>query len=141
MTGRMLGLMVATCLVASGWGAIGMAADAADLQSRLSRLVGTHRVLVVVARPGDPRVSVQHRLLDADPAALNERQVTIVDMVPQDARAASLQLDADDEEAFTVLLIGKDGGVKLRRHEPVTIALLTRTIDAMPMRRQEMRDH
>ncbi|MBO0359260.1 DUF4174 domain-containing protein [Hymenobacter sp. BT186] len=40
---------------------------------------------------------------------------------------------------FTVLLIGKDGGVKRRETEPVTPGSLFKTIDVMPMRQQEMR--
>jgi len=39
---------------------------------------------------------------------------------------------------FQVLLIGKDGGVKLRSSEPVSMKDLFGLIDSMPMRRQEM---
>jgi hypothetical protein len=39
---------------------------------------------------------------------------------------------------FQVLLIGKDGGVKLRSSEPVSTKDLFGLIDSMPMRRQEM---
>jgi len=42
--------------------------------------------------------------------------------------------------AFTVTLIGKDGGVKLKRDEMLSSAELFAIIDAMPMRRAEMRD-
>ncbi len=38
---------------------------------------------------------------------------------------------------FKVLLIGKDGGVKLRTQTPVTPLELYQLIDAMPMRRRE----
>ncbi len=38
---------------------------------------------------------------------------------------------------FTVILLGKDGGEKLRSHQPVTFERLTSIIDAMPMRRSE----
>ncbi len=40
-------------------------------------------------------------------------------------------------EQFTVLLIGKDGGEKLRSHQPITWSKLKSAIDAMPMRQQE----
>lgn len=40
--------------------------------------------------------------------------------------------------AFTVLLIGKDGGIKLRSVEPVRPERLFAIIDAMPMRQEEM---
>ncbi len=40
---------------------------------------------------------------------------------------------------FTVILIGKDGGEKLRSHQPISLDTLRSTIDAMPMRQDEMR--
>jgi hypothetical protein len=40
--------------------------------------------------------------------------------------------------AFTVLLIGKDGGVKLRREGQVELAEIFSLIDTMPMRQREM---
>ena len=44
------------------------------------------------------------------------------------------------EHEFTVVLVGKDGGEKFRSHAPVTIEKLNALIDAMPMRRQEVRN-
>ena len=41
---------------------------------------------------------------------------------------------------FTLLLIGKDGGEKLRSHEIVSPETLCRLIDSMPMRKEEMRE-
>jgi hypothetical protein len=40
---------------------------------------------------------------------------------------------------FTVHLVGKDGGVKLRREGPLALDELFAVIDAMPMRREERR--
>jgi hypothetical protein len=40
---------------------------------------------------------------------------------------------------FTVILIGKDGGEKLRSHQPLSLDTLRSTIDAMPMRQDEMK--
>jgi hypothetical protein len=40
---------------------------------------------------------------------------------------------------FTVMLIGKDGGVKLRREGGVELAEIFALIDTMPMRQREMR--
>jgi hypothetical protein len=40
---------------------------------------------------------------------------------------------------FTVILIGKDGGEKLRSHQPISLDTVRSTIDAMPMRQEEMR--
>ncbi len=43
--------------------------------------------------------------------------------------------------AFTALLVGKDGGDKLTSTEPLTLQKLYGTIDAMPMRRSEIKRH
>jgi hypothetical protein len=43
------------------------------------------------------------------------------------------------EGAFRVLLVGKDGGIKLDSPTPVTAADLFAEIDRMPMRRDEIR--
>lgn len=42
-------------------------------------------------------------------------------------------------EAFAVILIGKDGTEKQRFSQPVDLSRIFSTIDAMPMRQQEMR--
>ncbi|MEL6227596.1 MAG: DUF4174 domain-containing protein [Pseudomonadota bacterium] len=41
--------------------------------------------------------------------------------------------------SFRAILVGKDGGVKLSTGSPLSTGRLFGTIDAMPMRRQEMR--
>jgi hypothetical protein len=43
------------------------------------------------------------------------------------------------QNRFAVILIGKDGGEKMQKHAPVTVEKLISTIDAMPMRKDEMR--
>ena len=40
---------------------------------------------------------------------------------------------------LTVVLVGKDGGVKMRRNGPIQLDEIFSLIDAMPMRREEMR--
>ena len=40
---------------------------------------------------------------------------------------------------FTVILVGKDGGIKLRQNGPVDLKEIFALIDAMPMRQEEMR--
>ena len=42
-------------------------------------------------------------------------------------------------EEFTVILVDKDGTEKQRSQTPIDLAMLFRTIDAIPMRQQEMR--
>ena len=43
-------------------------------------------------------------------------------------------------EDFSLILIGKDGGVKFRAHEPVKINKIFELIDKMPMRMQEIKE-
>ncbi len=45
------------------------------------------------------------------------------------------------EDVFKVSLIGKDGGIKLQIEKVLTNQKLFATIDAMPMRRNEMSDN
>ena len=42
-------------------------------------------------------------------------------------------------EQFTCILVGKDGGVKLRRNDQIRLQDIFERIDAMPMRQEEMR--
>ena len=43
-------------------------------------------------------------------------------------------------DSFAAILVGKDGTEKLRHDAPISADKLFRTIDAMPMRRREMRE-
>ena len=42
-------------------------------------------------------------------------------------------------EQFTCVLVGKDGGVKLRQNDQIRLQDIFELIDAMPMRQEEMR--
>ncbi|MBK67806.1 MAG: hypothetical protein CMP22_06715 [Rickettsiales bacterium] len=44
-----------------------------------------------------------------------------------------------DQDQFTLILIGKDGGVKLKQNQFVPLEQITGLIDSMPMRKKEMR--
>ncbi|MGM0580857.1 MAG: DUF4174 domain-containing protein [Bacteroidota bacterium] len=50
------------------------------------------------------------------------------------------ELNIDEDRNYQNLLIGKDGGVKLRNNPPISNEKLFKTIDAMPMRQREMRN-
>jgi hypothetical protein len=98
-----------------------------------------HRRVVVVGNQSDPRVAKQHAALELDTASLRERDVIVQDITPEAARRLRPNLGVDALATFEVLLVGKDGGVKLRRSEPVAAAEITALIDTMPMRRNEMK--
>ena len=58
---------------------------------------------------------------------------------PQTAAAAIRKRFAATLGRFTCILVGKDGGVKLRRNARVKLEEIFDLIDTMPMRREEMR--
>jgi hypothetical protein len=110
-----------------------------------------HRLLLVFAPHVDSTLYLrqQEMLLAAEPD-LNERDLVVIsvlkDMVSTRERPAA-PVSADDlrdaydvlPRDFCVVLIGKDGGVKLRHDEPISAADLFALIDSMPMRKKEMR--
>jgi hypothetical protein len=98
-----------------------------------------HRLVVVVGHASDPRVAREHAALEHAAAALRERDVVVQDITPEAARRDRPELGVTAEAAFEVLLVGKDGGVKLRRDQPVAASEITALIDTMPMRQNEMR--
>ncbi|MEO0899051.1 MAG: DUF4174 domain-containing protein [Bacteroidota bacterium] len=51
-----------------------------------------------------------------------------------------VRLYFNKEKAFQVVLIGKDGGVKLKKNQAIDIQDIFDLIDSMPMRQAEMRD-
>ena len=112
--------------------ALGVLATAATAPS-------DHRLVVVVGRPGDPRGAEQHASLAHDAAALRDRDVVVQDITPAAARRERPELGVRPSVVFEVLLVGKDGGVKLRREAPVAASEITALIDTMPMRQEEMR--
>ncbi len=50
----------------------------------------------------------------------------------------STEMTLNDKENFEVILIGLDGGVKLRQTDVLTKEALFNIVDAMPMRRNEI---
>ncbi len=123
-----------------------VASCAAAAPSGIDAIRWKRRVILVSAPASDdPRLLDQRRLLANWRQAAEDRDVTIVQIVG--AAVEGLDGKADDlrerfslpPSQFTVVLIGKDGHVAFRSREPVGGADLTRTIDAMPMRRAGQR--
>ena len=126
----------------------------------LASLTGTHRVLLVFALSATaPKYQQQIDQLQHHAAEFKNRDLILMPVLSQAADPYASETlgqlplatpSAPEQQAlrsrfhiapdnFTVVLIGKDGGEKLRQSQPITIDTLTRTIDAMPMRQQEMR--
>lgn len=111
--------------------------DAAETD--LSDFLWVARPVVIFAdTPNDPAFRRQLALLQARQDELIERDVVIVaDTDPSARTAIRTKLRP---RGFMLTLIGKDGGVKLRKPFPWDVRELTRQIDKMPIRRQEIID-
>jgi hypothetical protein len=110
-----------------------------SLMTTMAAAPSAHRLVVVVGQPSDPRATQQHASLEQDADGLRERDVVVQDITPEAARRDRPGLGVRSRVAFEVLLVGKDGGVKLRRDKPVAASEITALIDTMPMRQNEMR--
>ena len=85
----------------------------------------SRRELIVTGPAGDPRVSEQMEALRADPDGARERELEVIER---------------EATAFQVELSGKDGGIKARWDNLVGVSELWARIDAMPMRRRQLRE-
>lgn len=115
----------------------GAAPAAAD---PLSAHRGVSRLLVLSAPDAaDRRLTAQRAALAAVRPDLGERDLVVVEAVGggPDAVAVRRRLGLPSD-AFRVVLVGKDGGAKITSAEPIPPGRLFATIDAMPMRRDEM---
>ncbi len=108
-------------------------------ETSLDAFLWAHRPIIVFAdTDADPRYQEQLELLLARPEELLERDVVvIVDTDPAARSDIRLKLRP---RGFMMTLIGKDGGVKLRKPFPWDVREISRSIDKMPMRQQEIRD-
>ncbi len=103
------------------------------------------RVLIVSAPAADDAsLTEQRRILAGWKTNAAARDLTIVEVVGDTVRGASdtavaLRRKYRLPVTFTAILIGKDGGEKLRSAKPFPAAALEATIDAMPMRKAGQR--
>jgi len=106
---------------------------------QLDSLVWKKRPVVVFAdTPDDPAFIQQMAFLRERVEELAERDVIVItDTDPAAKSALRLKLRP---RGFMLVLIGKDGGVKLRKTFPWNVREITRSIDKMPIRVQEIRE-
>ena len=140
---KMIGMLAALTLMS------GLAAPA-EAQP-LSRYSWKNRPLVIFApSQASPALARQRRIVSANVAGFRERDMVIIEVVgntvnsrlgqaPGASAASFRQYYGVGRETFRAILVGKDGGSKLQRSSPVSASRLFALIDAMPMRRQEMR--
>lgn len=112
------------------------------------------RPLLLFAPASDnPHLVNQKESIDSHLDALQERDIVVLEIIgPDNGLYLNGKLQPDKQgnalrerfdapaDAFTVILVGKDGNDKLRKQAPVEVTQLFELIDSMPMRQQEMRD-
>ena len=93
----------------------------------------------------------QRESLKGHTDGLRDRDIVVIEVVGDHVLAnghPTEALDADKlrqrfnlrQSEAAVLLVGKDGGLKVKKSEFLSAEALFQTIDAMPMRLQEIRD-
>jgi hypothetical protein len=111
------------------------AAEAAPLDAYR----GAQRPLVVFSdRPDDAAYVQQMRFLETRWGELVDRDVVLI--VDTDPAAASDLRKRLRPRGFMMVLIDKDGTVALRKPFPWDVRELSRAIDRMPTRREELRN-
>ena len=112
-----------------------------------------NRVLVLFAHNSDDEsyqnqidkfTSLEDELRDRDLiliSVFNEECSTMNGEVISDSSSHSIRDRLSPADSgYSIFLIGKDGGVKLKQDEVLEPAELFRVIDRMPMRQREMRE-
>ncbi|MEM8956994.1 MAG: DUF4174 domain-containing protein [Pseudomonadota bacterium] len=95
-------------------------------------------VIVFADAPNDPRFLEQIGLLEARKEELFTRDVVVI--TDTDPAAGSELRRQLRPRGFQLVVIGKDGQVKLRKPAPWSVREITRQIDKFPLRRQEIRE-
>lgn len=123
--------------VADTTGAPALIQPGAD--SDLSEFQWKARPVVVFAdSPDDPRFQEQIDRLTSGADQLLERDVVVLtDTDPSVRSALRTKLRP---RGFMLVLVGKDGGVKLRKPSPWTVREITRSIDKFPDRQREVEE-
>lgn len=111
--------------------------DAADVE--IDDFLWVNRLVIVFSdTPADPRFTRQLEMLTARPADLATRDVVVI--VDTDRNSGSPARARLRPRGFSMVLIGKDGEVDLRKPFPWDVRELSRSIDKTPLRQQEIRD-
>ena len=108
-----------------------------EKNTTLENFEWTQRPIVIFANSDkDPNFISQMELLSEDLSALKERDIIVlVDTKPSNYSSLRKRLRP---HGFALILIGKDGQVKLRKPSPWNIREIARVIDKMPIRQQEI---
>lgn len=137
--------MAAALTIGSGQDVMGSPLDLSQFKwkNRLLLLFAPHRDhpffdslhQAMISRKGEvkDRDLIVFEMFEEGPSTVNGE-----DLNPQTALMLRVKYNIQPGE-FTIILIGKDGGVKLNRREKTEIEDIFGLIDSMPMRQQEIR--
>ncbi len=127
------------------------ACDASDASAASSSYRWSKRPLFIFAGGvSDKALADQRRIVSGSRNGFSDRDMVVVYVVGdsvsaelggkpgQSAQALRARYGVGKSE-FKAVLVGKDGGAKLSSGKPLTASTLFGTIDAMPMRQDEMR--
>lgn len=98
-----------------------------------------NRLLILVSNQNETQLVEQKRLFENVANEMNDRDLLLFNLEPNNKE---LKKHYNIEANFTgVILIGKDGGVKLKKPFLIKVSEVFELIDGMPMRRAEMRKY
>ena len=101
---------------------------------------GTRNVLIFYTEAGISKKEEQFKILETNKQGVLERDIAIDMLHVSEEANAGKTWKILTTDAFTFILVGKDGTEKMRSNTVVTADRLFAIIDAMPMRKQEMRN-
>jgi len=126
--------------------------NAAETPMDLSQFQWKNRLLFLFApNRSHPLFDVLQKSIAIQQAEVADRDLVIFEILESgtsrmdtsdlDPQVAQSLWDSFDVRPgrFTVILVGKDGGIKLSRQDQTRLEDIFALIDAMPMRREEMR--
>ena len=101
---------------------------------------GKRKVFIFYTDQGIEQKVMQLSVLQAQQQGLKDRDIIIESYAVNKSADEVKHWKVDASKHFTFILIGKDGGEKLRTDSVVSTEQLFATIDAMPMRKSEMKE-
>ncbi len=116
-----------------------------SLKEKLTQYTWKKRVLLVVAPSStDEQLRKQKEILNKQASGTQDRDMEVIYLPLNTISASDKDYLADTynirQSEFYSILLGKDGGEKLRSQTPMETDQLFSTIDAMPMRKQETKN-
>lgn len=133
-------------IIASATLLFAVSASRAFAIDELNRYKSENRVVILFGQAGDQKIAKQVEILKNQESNLAERAVVVMTVIGDEVRpvygdatgvdARKLRQQADiRDNTFQAVVIGKDGGVKLRSSNVLTDDKLFGLIDSMPMRK------